>query len=294
MTSPRWAPTVVVGEPRLARMLAAPASDLGIALAAVASGAASEVVLPVCRSVPVSPVSPQSSVWADWPEVFSACGVTADAGSAAGDVTVGSAQPRLSMSLARSPSGQAVAYAIAALTVTDGRRVVVAPAPELPEEIGTALTLAGLELVRRHRVVGVHRLEVAVDRDGHDGTHAPAYRLVDVVAGPDEPGDWTLDGCLTGQYEQHLRAVLDLPLGDPGLRAPWTVAAWAYDQGYGPVYPAYRHVLARDPAIRIRLYGGDVPTGQALGLVAASGPDLAPVLDRAEHAADYLTGVVTE
>lgn len=290
MTSHRWAPTVVVEDPRLARMLAAPASDLGIALAAVPSGAASEVVLPVCRSVLASP------------EVFSACGVRSAAArgspSAAGDVSVGSPQLRLSMSLARSPSGQAVAYAIAALTVTDGRRVVVAPAPELPEEIGTALTLAGLELVRRHRVVGVHRLELAMDDQPANGTgqvtRAPAYRLVDVVAGPDEPGDWTLDGCLTGQYEQHLRAVLDLPLGDPALRAPWTVAAWAYDQGYGPVYPAYRHVLARDPAIRIRLYGGDVPTGQALGLVAASGADLAPVLDRAEHAADYLTGVVTE
>lgn len=292
MTSSSAAPTVVVGDARLARMVAAAAADLGVVIASRPSGASDEVLLPVCRSVPV---------WPDWADVFATCGVTAAA--APPDLSSAAAPgPRLSLTVVRSPSGQAVAYPIAAVTLSEGRRVVVAPAPELPDHIHAALTLAGLELLRRHRAVGVYRLEVAADHGARQGagegtggeTEAPAYRLLDVIAGADEPADWTLDACVTGHYEQQLRAVLDLPLGDPALQARWTVAAWAYDQGHGPVYPAYRHVLARDPAIRIRLYGGDVPSGQALGLVAASGPDLAPVLERAEHAADYLTGVVTE
>ena len=40
---------------------------------------------------------------------------------------------------------------------------------------------------------------------------------------PHNSGHWTIDGAVTSQFEQHLRAVLDLPLGDPSPRAPWSV-----------------------------------------------------------------------
>lgn len=40
---------------------------------------------------------------------------------------------------------------------------------------------------------------------------------------PHNSGHWTMDGSTTSQFEQHLRAVLDLPLGATGCRDPWTV-----------------------------------------------------------------------
>jgi 5-(carboxyamino)imidazole ribonucleotide synthase len=111
---------------------------------------------------------------------------------------------------------------------------------------------------------------------------------------PHNSGHWSIDGAVTSQFEQHLRAVLDLPLGDTSPRAPWTVMGNVLGGDYPQLYSAYRHLLARDPGLKVHLYGKGVRPGRKIGHVNVSGCDLDDLRARANHASDYLQGVVTE
>jgi 5-(carboxyamino)imidazole ribonucleotide synthase len=103
-----------------------------------------------------------------------------------------------------------------------------------------------------------------------------------------------MDGAVTGQFEQHLRAVLDLPLGDPSTRAPWTVMANVLGGEHDELYSAYRHVLARDPGVKVHLYGKAVRPGRKIGHVNVSARSLTDARARATHAADYIAGAIDE
>jgi 5-(carboxyamino)imidazole ribonucleotide synthase len=115
---------------------------------------------------------------------------------------------------------------------------------------------------------------------------------------PHNSGHWTIDGAVTSQFENHLRAVLDLPLGDPRPIARWAVmvniVGPADIEGLLPLYDAYRHVLARDPGVKVQLYGKEIRAGRKLGHVTVIGDDLDDLLARAHHAADYFMGVIDE
>ena len=115
---------------------------------------------------------------------------------------------------------------------------------------------------------------------------------------PHNSGHWTIDGAVTSQFENHLRAVLDLPLGDPGAVAPWAVMVNIVGPretaGLPSLYEAYRHVLARDPGLKVHLYGKEMRPGRKLGHVTVVGEGLDDLLARAHHAADYFTGVIDE
>ena len=125
---------------------------------------------------------------------------------------------------------------------------------------------------------------------------AVAGRLVanEVAPRVHNSGHWTIDGSVTSQFEQHLRAVLDLPLGDPRPVARWTVMANVLGGDYPELYSAYRHLLARDPGLKVHMYGKHVRPGRKIGHVTVTGDDLADLRERARHAADFLRGVVTE
>ena len=111
---------------------------------------------------------------------------------------------------------------------------------------------------------------------------------------PHNSGHWTIDGAATSQFEQHLRAVLDLPLGDPRALAPHAVMVNVLGGDDPDLYPAYRHILARDPGIKVHVYGKDVKPGRKIGHVTAIGDDLENLRERARHAAGYLRGEITE
>jgi 5-(carboxyamino)imidazole ribonucleotide synthase len=110
---------------------------------------------------------------------------------------------------------------------------------------------------------------------------------------PHNTGHWTQDGAVTSQFENHLRAVLDLPLGSPVARAPWTVMVnilgGPADSG-GRLYDGYPHALARDPRLRVHLYGKEPRPGRKVGHVNAYGDDLQECLERARHAAAWFAG----
>jgi len=111
---------------------------------------------------------------------------------------------------------------------------------------------------------------------------------------PHNSGHWTIDGAVTSQFEQHLRAVLDLPLGDPRPRDRWSVMVNVLGGEYPDLYRSYLHVMARDPGVKVHLYGKGVRPGRKIGHVNVSGDDLADLRERARHAADYIEGAITE
>jgi 5-(carboxyamino)imidazole ribonucleotide synthase len=188
----------------------------------------------------------------------------------------------------RSPSGQAVAYPVVQSTQRDGIcHEVIAPAPGLSDEQVLAAQGLALTIARGLEVTGVLAVELFETADGSLLVNELAMR-------PHNTGHWSIDGAVTSQFENHLRAVLDLPLGTPNAREPWTVMVNLLGADLPDLHPALRHVLARDPRIKVHIYGKEARPGRKLGHVTAWGDDLEQVLERARHAAGYLVGEIDE
>jgi 5-(carboxyamino)imidazole ribonucleotide synthase len=199
----------------------------------------------------------------------------------------------LAVLVARSPSDQAAAWPVVETVQTDGICTqVLAPAPDLDPHLASVATEAGLRIAENLGVTGVFAVEMFEVREPETGR--PAYVVNELAMRPHNSGHWSMDGAVTGQFEQHLRAVLDLPLGAPAAREPFTVMANVLGGDYPELYPAYRHLMARDPGLKIHLYGKQVRPGRKIGHVNVSGDDLDDLRERAAHAADYLNGAVTE
>jgi 5-(carboxyamino)imidazole ribonucleotide synthase len=196
----------------------------------------------------------------------------------------------LSALVARSPSGQAAAYPVVASTQRDGIcHEVIAPAPDLDPALAVAAQEIALRIAGELDVTGVLAVELFETRDGRVLVNELAMR-------PHNTGHWSQDGAVTSQFENHLRAVLDLPLGSPAARAPWTVMVnilGGPDQPGAPVgrlYDGYPHAMARDPRLRVHLYGKSLRPGRKVGHVNAYGDDLDDCLERARHAAAWFRG----
>ncbi len=194
--------------------------------------------------------------------------------------------------VARSPSGQAAAWPVVETVQSDGICTqVLAPAPGLDAALSAVAVHAALRVAGELGVTGVLAVEL-FEVTGEGGE--PAVLVNELAMRPHNSGHWSMDGAVTGQFEQHLRAVLDLPLGSPRPHEPWTVMANVLGGEYAHLYPAYRHVMARDPDAKVHMYGKEVRPGRKLGHVNVSGSDLDDLRERAGHAADYIQGVVTQ
>ena len=192
----------------------------------------------------------------------------------------------LSALVARSPSGQAAAYPVVASTQLDGIcHEVVAPAPDLaPALAGQAQEIA-LRIAGALDVTGILAVELFETTDGRILVNELAMR-------PHNTGHWSQDGAVTSQFENHLRAVMDLPLGSPAPRERWTVMVnilgGPTDSGH--LYDGLPHAMARDPQLRVHFYGKDLRPGRKVGHVNAYGDDLDDCLERARHAAAWFRG----
>ncbi|CCB74781.1 Phosphoribosylaminoimidazole carboxylase ATPase subunit [Streptantibioticus cattleyicolor NRRL 8057 = DSM 46488] len=194
----------------------------------------------------------------------------------------------LAANVVRSPHGQAVAYPVVESVQVDGVcDTVIAPAPGLSGELSAAAQRLALTIAKDLGVVGHLAVELFETRDGRILVNELAMR-------PHNSGHWTQDGAVTSQFANHLRAVLDLPLGDPRPRARWTVMCNVLGGDFPDMYFAYLHCMARDPGLKIHMYGKDVKPGRKVGHVNTWGDDLADVRERARHAADYLRGTIQE
>jgi 5-(carboxyamino)imidazole ribonucleotide synthase len=194
----------------------------------------------------------------------------------------------LSAVVARSPSGQGVAYPVVESVQRDGMCVeVVAPAPGLPAHLAVEAQRIALTIAAELDVEGVLAVELFETVDGRLLVNELAMR-------PHNSGHWGIDGAVTSQFENHLRAVLDLPLGSPAPRAPYTVMVNVLGGDLPGAYSAYRHVLARDPDLRVHWYGKSVRPGRKVGHVTVCGNDVDDLRDRARHAAAHLRGDIDE
>ena len=190
----------------------------------------------------------------------------------------------LSAIVVRSPSGQAVAYPISETTQVDGMCVeTITPAPGLADEDAERLQQMALRIAGELGVVGVLAVELMAARDGRVVVNELAMR-------PHNTGHWTIDGAVTSQFENHIRAVLDLPLGAPTMRAAHVVMTNVLGGSEPDLTGALQHVFARDREIRVHLYGKPVTPRRKVGHVTACADDLADALRRARHAAGYLMG----
>jgi 5-(carboxyamino)imidazole ribonucleotide synthase len=190
----------------------------------------------------------------------------------------------LSALVVRSPSGQAAAYPISESVQRNGICVeTITPAPGLPDPEATGAQELALTIASELGVVGVLAVELMQRADGSVVVNELAMR-------PHNTGHWTIDGAHTSQFENHLRAVLDLPLGDPTARVPWTVMANILGGAVEDLPSALLHCFARDRRLRVQLYGKQVRAGRKVGHVTTFGVDLDGTRRRAQQAAAYLRG----
>jgi 5-(carboxyamino)imidazole ribonucleotide synthase len=187
--------------------------------------------------------------------------------------------------VARSPSGQGAAYPVVQTVQVDGIcREVIAPAPGLDPEVAAAAQALALRIASSLDVIGLLAVELFE-------TQAGGLLVNELAMRPHNSGHWTIDGARTSQFEQHLRAVLDLPLGSCAAAGAFTVMANLLGGTDPDVYDRYIHVMAADPAVRVHFYGKEVRPGRKIGhvsIVGDSGDDLEAVRDRARRAASYL------
>ncbi|GAA0299656.1 5-(carboxyamino)imidazole ribonucleotide synthase [Kineococcus aurantiacus] len=202
--------------------------------------------------------------------------------------------------VARSPSGQAAAWPVVETVQRDGVcHEVTAPAPGLDPALAAELTDVALRIAGGLGVTGVLAVEVfEVERDTPDGPVRDVL-VNELAMRPHNSGHWSIDGSVTSQFENHLRAVLDLPLGSTEPRAPWTVMVnvlgpKAIEERHEDLYRSYLHVMAHDPGVKVHLYGKEQRPGRKLGHVTVYGDDLDTVRARARHAAAFIAGEIDE
>lgn len=182
----------------------------------------------------------------------------------------------LAVLVARRPSGDVAVWPVVESIQRDGVcSEVIAPAPALTAELNREAREIGERVATELGVVGVLAVEL-FEADGRLVINELAMR-------PHNSGHWTMDGSVTGQFEQHLRAVADLPLGDTSTKAPWTVMANVLGGSRHDLPSALADV--HDPGVKLHLYGKSVRPGRKVGHVNVSGENRQQVYDRAVAAA---------
>jgi len=183
--------------------------------------------------------------------------------------------------VARSPYGQAAAYPVVQTVQRGGVcHEVLAPAPGLPPGLAFQAQRMALELAAELGVTGLLAVELFAAETG--------LVVNELAMRPHNSGHWTIEGARTSQFEQHLRAVLDLPLGDPRLAVPQVVMANVFGDGSPDIFARYTHVMAADPGVKVHLYGKQARPGRKIGHVTVLGDNAAGLRDRAARAASYL------
>ncbi len=193
----------------------------------------------------------------------------------------------IAVMVARSPHGQATTWAPTQTVQKDGICVMtISPAPQLSAALSEKAQKLALDIAAEVGVVGVMAVEMFV-KDNNLYINELAMR-------PHNSGHWTIEGSHTSQFEQHLRAVLDLPLGDPSMTAPMAVMGNVLGGSKTDMYRPYLHLMARTPALNFHHYKKDVRPGRKIGHVTLLGKDLVELTHEVQHAVDYMSGEIDE
>ena len=191
----------------------------------------------------------------------------------------------LAQQVARRPSGELVAWPLVE-TVQGGGvcREVIAPAPRSAGRIADAACDIAMRVAEALDVTGVLAVELFETVDERILVNELAMR-------PHNSGHWTIDGSTTSQFEQHLRAVLDLPLGATGCRDPWSVMVNVLGgPADGDLDSRVPGLLGEDHTVKLHRYGKAPRPGRKIGHVTVTGDDLDDLVFRARRAAARLDG----
>ncbi len=195
----------------------------------------------------------------------------------------------LSAVVARTPSGETAAWPVVESVQREGVCAeAVAPAPDLGAELQHSTRALAERIATELGVTGVLAVELFETRDANG---QPEIYVNELAMRPHNTGHWTQDGCVTSQFEQHLRAVLDYPLGSTATLASHTVMAnvlAAQEDPAEPMAQRMTQVWERFPNARIHLYGKGFRPGRKIGHVNITGADLTDVRRNATAAAHYL------
>ena len=193
----------------------------------------------------------------------------------------------ISVMVARSPHGQAATWAPTQTVQSDGIcTMTIAPAPDLSEALGQQAQQIALSIAAEIKLVGVMAVEMFVKGD--------QLFINELAMRPHNSGHWTIDGSVTSQFEQHLRAILDLPLGDTSMTAKYAVMGNVIGGDKQDMYRPYLHLLARTPKLKVHQYRKEVKPGRKIGHVTLLGENLVELTTEVQHAIDYMSGVIDE
>lgn len=186
----------------------------------------------------------------------------------------------LAVLVARRPSGDSVVWPLIETVQVDGiLRELVVPAPVDPERAATARDL-GLRIAEAIDLTGVMAVELFDTGDD--------LLINELACRPHNSGHWTIEGSATSQFANHLRAVLDWPLGDTRALAPAVVTVNVLGRGDGFDPTEGMTDALTQPGVGVHLYGKSARAGRKLGHVTAMGEDVDEVRGRARAAAAAL------
>jgi len=189
--------------------------------------------------------------------------------------------------VARSPHGQATTWAPTEILKSDGKwRMSITPAPQLSDVLQEKTQQLALDYSAAVGAVGVIAVEISIKTEEAIVVNAQMH--------PHSSGNWTVDGSVTNQYEQHLRAILDLPLGDPSMSAKYVVTGNFYCGDKPNMYRPYLHLMARTPALKFHQYKNSSVPGELMGHITLAGNDLSELVEEIEHALEYMQGQIDE
>lgn len=226
---------------------------------------------------------------ADW---LADVAATGEAGAEGGHLLAEERVPftrELAALVARRPGGEVRSWPVVETIQDHGVcSEVIAPAPGLPDDVARHAQDMAVRIARGLDVTGVLAVEMFCV-EAADGVRLSVNEL---AMRPHNSGHWTIEGSVTSQFEQHLRAVLDLPLGGTSARQPWAVMVNLLGSELADPRVAYPHMMELFPDVKVHLYGKDVRPRRKLGHVTVFGEDLVELRAKAHAAVALLRGDV--
>lgn len=193
----------------------------------------------------------------------------------------------IAVMVARSAHGQAVTWAPTQTVQSEGICTsTISPAPNMSPELAEKAQLLALSIANELTLIGVMAVEIFVKGD--------ELLINELAMRAHNSGHWTIEGSRTSQFEQHLRAVLDLPLGDPTMTAPFVVMGNILGGEKTDMYRPYLHLMARNPELKFHQYKKEIRPGRKVGHVTAMGDNLLGLIEVIAHARSYMNGEIDE
>jgi len=189
--------------------------------------------------------------------------------------------------VARSPHAQATTWAPTHVVKSDGIcTMTITPVPHMSTQMNEQAQKIALDTAAKVKLIGVMEVQILVKNE--------ELLVNKLVMHPSTSGYWSIDASRTSQFEQHLRAILDLPLGDPSMTNDYAVMGNIVGKNKTDMYRPYLHLMARNPSLKFHMYSKHVRPGLEVGHINAFGKDLAELQSEIEHAVDYMSGEIDE